>query len=88
MEEASKRVGETLTFGRRYGGVGRPHLAASGPPALRVSSRVFPHPDRNLSMADKFCVYFALESLFSAFLEIDPRKYGICKTRGNCQSKP
>jgi len=39
-------------------------------------------------MADKFHVYFALESLFSAFLEIDPGKYRIYKTHGNCKFKP
>jgi len=39
-------------------------------------------------VADKFCGKYALESLFSSFLEIDPRKYRICKTRGNCQFKP
>jgi len=61
--------------GRCYGGAGRPHLAAFGPLALQVSSKVFPCPNRDLFVADKFCVYFALESLFSAFLEIDPGKY-------------
>jgi len=39
-------------------------------------------------MVDKFCVYFALESLFLAFLEIDPEKYRIYTTHGNCQFKP
>jgi hypothetical protein len=39
-------------------------------------------------VADKFRVYFALESLFSAFLEIDPGKYRISKTPKNCQFKP
>jgi len=53
---------------RRYGGAGRLHLVASAPPALRVSSRVFSRPNRELFVADKFRVYFALESLFSAFL--------------------
>jgi len=70
---------------QRYGGARQPHLAASGPLALWVSSRVFPRPIHYLFTADKFRVYFALESLFSAFLEIDPGKYIICKTHGNCQ---
>jgi len=34
-------------------------------------------------MVDKFCGKYALESLFSAFLEIDLGKYTICKTREN-----
>jgi len=74
--------------GRRYGGAGWPHLAASGPPALRVPSRVFPCPNHDLFVVDKFHVYFAFESLFLAFLETDPAKYRICKTHGNCQFKP
>ena len=73
---------------RCYGVAGWPHLAASGPPALRC----LPESSHVLFMisfvADKFHFYFALESLFSAFLEIDPGKYRIYKTRGNCQFKP
>ena len=39
-------------------------------------------------MADKFHVYFALESLFLAFLKIDHGKYKIYKTHRSCQFKP
>jgi len=70
LEEGAKTLKGGTSW--RSGGAGRPHLAASGPLALRLSSKVFPCPDRDLSMADKFCVYFALEFLFSAFLEIEP----------------
>ena len=54
------------------GGAGRPHLAASGHPALQVSSKVFPRPVRDLFVADKFHVYFTLESLFSSFSKNGP----------------
>ena len=40
-----------------------------GPATLRVSSRVFPRHIRDVFRGDKFRVYFALESLFSAFMK-------------------
>jgi len=39
------------------------------PRLLLVSSGSFPRPVCDISVADKFCVYFALESLFLAFLK-------------------
>jgi len=89
VEEASRRGAKTLIGGadQRHGGAGRPHLVASGPRLLPVSSRVFPRLVRDFFVADKFCGKYALESLFSPFVEIDPRKYKIYKTHGNYQFK-
>ena len=46
---------------------------------LRVSSRPFVSLFVMFSSADEFCGKYALESLFSALCEINPRKYRICK---------
>jgi len=76
-----QKEAKTLTLGRRPTlGWGRP-APPSGlwPPSS--SAIVFPCLDRDPSVVDKFHVYFAVESPFSAFLEINPRKYRICKTR-------
>ena len=83
VEEASRIGGRNPKWGRRPAPPG-----GLCPPALRVSFRVFQRPVRDLFVADKFRAYFALESLFSTFLEIDPGKYIICKTCRNCQFKP
>jgi len=40
-----------------------------GPPLLRLSSRWFLSLPVMFPVADKFCIYFTLESLFSAFLK-------------------
>ena len=55
---------------------------------LRVSSRPFLSLLVMFFGADEFCGKYALESLFLALCEIDPGKYKICKTHGNCQIKP
>ena len=54
---------------RRYGGAGRPHLVAANPLLLQVSSLSFLSFPATFPVADKFRVYFALESLFSGFLK-------------------
>jgi len=87
VEEASRRWAETLRggVGRCHGGLGRHHLAASAPDFFRYLPESSHVPFVILFMVDKFCGKYALESLFLAFLEkIDPRKYRICKTYGNC----
>jgi len=55
---------------------------------LRVSSRPFLSLLVMFSGTDEFRGKYALESLFLALCEINPKKYRICKTRGNCQLKP
>ena len=55
---------------------------------LRVFSRPFLSLVTIFSAADEFRGKYALESLFLALCEINPGKYRICKTRGNCQIKP
>jgi len=74
VEEHSRRGRKTLAAGHRPalwwgrlappGGIVPPH-----PPLLRVSSRRFLSLPVMSLVADKFHVYFALESLFSAFLK-------------------
>ena len=54
--------------GARVGPVG-PTWRPLAPWLLPVSSGSFPRPDCDVAVADKFCVYFALESLFSSFLK-------------------
>jgi len=85
VEEASRRGPETLAggAGRRHGPTWRP-LAPGFFRCLLESSHI---PFVIFFVADKFCGKYAIESLFSAFLEIDPGKYRICKTRGNYQFK-
>ena len=76
-------------------GVTGPRVGLAGPifspprlSFLRVSSRPFLSLLVMFSVADEFRGKYALESLFSALYEINPGKYRICKTRGNCQIKP
>jgi len=69
-------------------GLAGPTWRPLGPSFFRCLPKSSHVPFMIFFVADKFCVYFALESLFSAFLEIDPGKYRISKTHGNCQFKP
>ena len=55
---------------------------------IRVSSRLFLSLLVMFSIADWFRGKYALESLFLALYEINPKKYRICKTHGNCLIKP
>ena len=52
-------------------GLAGPIWLSLGPPLLRVPSRSFLSLPATFPVVDKFCVYFALESLFSAFLKFN-----------------
>ena len=56
--------------GRRQGGASRPHLAAARPPVAPGAFSILPESSRDVSHGEYvFMCYFALESLFLAFLK-------------------